>query len=51
MGEQRPVDEAGAILVEYGMILVAVVLVSFALIQIIGGQVLEMFRGALSAFG
>ena len=43
--------ERGAILVEYGMILVVVLLVSFALIQIIGGRVLEMFRGVLPGFG
>ncbi len=43
--------ESGAILIEYGMILVVVLLVSFALVQLIGGQVLGMFNGVLDAFG
>lgn len=43
--------ERGAILVEYGMVLVAVLLVSFALVQAIGSRVVEMFRGVLPGFG
>ncbi len=43
--------ETGAILIEYGMILVVVLLVSFALVQLIGGQVLGFFTRAVSAFG
>lgn len=50
MGDSGPRDD-GAILVEYGMVLVAIVLVSFALVQFIGGRVLEMFQGVLPAFG
>ncbi len=45
------VAQSGAILIEYGMILVVVLLVSFALVQLIGGQVLGMFNGMLNAFG
>jgi Flp pilus assembly pilin Flp len=43
--------ESGAILVEYGLILVAILLVSFALVQFIGGTVLEMIRSVLPGFG
>lgn len=49
MGDERRDD--GAILVEYAMVLVAILLVSIALIQFIGGRVLEMFQGVLPAFG
>lgn len=51
MGDETLRSETGAILVEYGMILVVILLVSFALIQIIGGQVLDMFLSVLPGFG
>ena len=41
----------GAILVEYGMVLVAVLIVSFALVQFIGGRVVEMFEFVIPGFG
>jgi Flp pilus assembly pilin Flp len=44
-------DDGGAILVEYGMVLVAVLLLSIALVQFIGGRVVEMFRGVLPGLG
>jgi Flp pilus assembly pilin Flp len=50
MGDDTPRSETGAILVEYGMILIAILLVSFALIQLIGGRVLELFEGVLPGF-
>lgn len=50
MGERVRGDD-GAILVEYGMVLVAVLLVSIALIQFIGGRVLEMFDFVIPGFG
>ncbi len=43
--------ESGAILIEYGMILVAVLLVSFALVELIGGEVVGMFNRAVDLFG
>ncbi|MCH7585874.1 MAG: Flp family type IVb pilin [Acidobacteria bacterium] len=43
--------ESGAILIEYGMILVAVLLVSFALVGLIGGEVVGMFNRAVDLFG
>ncbi len=45
------VVERGAILIEYGMILVVVLLVSFALVQLIGGEVVGMFNRAVDLFG
>jgi len=50
MGDLRRRDD-GTILVEYGMILVVILVVSFALVQFIGSRVLEMFQGVLPAFG
>jgi Flp pilus assembly pilin Flp len=47
-GEHR---DDGAILVEYGLILVAVLLVSFALVQLIGGSVLAFFQFTIPGFG
>ncbi len=43
--------ENGAILIEYGMTLVAVLLVNFALVQLIGGEVVGMFNRAVELFG
>ena len=43
--------ERGAILIEYGMILVVVLLVSFALVELIGGEVVGMFNRAADLFG
>lgn len=51
MGDETPRLETGAVLTEYGMILLVVLLVSFALIQFIGGQVLSLFQGVLPGFG
>ena len=50
MGERVRGDD-GAILVEYGMVLVAVLIVSFALVQFIGGRVVEMFEFVIPGFG
>jgi Flp pilus assembly pilin Flp len=44
-------SERGAILVEYGMLLIAVLVVSLALAQIFGARVVEMFQGVLDGFG
>lgn len=43
--------DSGAILIEYGMILVVVLLTSFALVELIGGQVVGMFNRAVDLFG
>jgi Flp pilus assembly pilin Flp len=41
----------GAILVEYGMVLVAVLVLSIALVQFIGGRVAEMFDFVIPGIG
>jgi len=46
--EQHP--DRGAVLVEYGVILVAVMLLSFALVTYFGGAVLELFEGIIAVF-
>jgi Flp pilus assembly pilin Flp len=44
-------SERGAILVEYAMVLIAVLLLSIALIQFIGGRVAEMFDFVIPGAG
>ena len=47
---RRMVSDSGATMVEYGIVVSLIVLVTIALVQILGGIVLDWFEAARAAF-